>query len=94
MCLKIGNTDKVKARYSGCERRDPGVSFGRASKRPIKTLQFTVGKDFGKDIGMSISLAVAAHNIRETAGGEGMVVGRVLLVSHWPRNRVRECATL
>ena len=32
--------------------------FGRASKRPIKTLQSIVGKDFGKDIGKDIGMSI------------------------------------
>ena len=39
------------------KKRSGSFFFGRASKRPIKTLQSIVGKDFGKDIGMSIRLS-------------------------------------
>ncbi len=36
------------------KKRFGSFFFGRASKRPIKTLQSIVGKDMGKNIGMSI----------------------------------------
>ena len=40
------------------KKRFVSFFFGRASKRPIKTLQFIVGKDFGKDVGKDIGMSI------------------------------------